>query len=406
MGETANTLPALDLLIGAVIVFAIVLKTGFERIGVPALVGFIGLGFVLRIADQSWDFISEPGHVVFEFLGRIGVITLLFKVGLESDLRGLLDKLPRAAPIWIATVALSGFLGYWLAHHWLGVALVPSLFVATALTATSVAVSAEIWREAGALKSSNGELLLDAAELDDITAVALMALLFGIAPSLQAGDGLPSAQVLAEVGMVFAIKAILFGGFCLVFARYAERRIVRFIRAAAPPGPILIVTGIGIVIAGAAGQLGFSLAIGALFAGLVFSRDPEVVRMETLFGPIHELFMPFFFVAIGLSIDPQSLLAASALGGLLLVAAVLGKVVGAGGPALFTAGWSGATLIGISMVPRAEIALVVAREGQRLGGSAFPPEVYSALVLVAAATCILAPITVRALLRRWPQDGQ
>ena len=101
--------------------------------------------------------------------------------------------------------------------------------------------------------------------------------------------------------MVFAIKAILFGGFCLVFARYAERRIVRFIRAAAPPGPILIVTGIGIVIAGTAGQLGFSLAIGALFAGLVFSRDPEVVRMETLFGPIHELFMPFFFVAIGLS---------------------------------------------------------------------------------------------------------
>jgi len=399
---------ALDLLIGAVIVFAIVLKTGFERLGVPSLVGFIGLGFGLRIADQSWDVISHQGDVVFEFLGRIGVITLLFKVGLESNFHGLVNKLPRAAPIWIVNVALSGILAFWFAHHVFEVALVPSLFVATALTATSVAVTAENWREAGALNSSNGELLLDVAGVDDISAVAFMAFLFAAVPYLQTGDGLSLVGLLAEVAALFALKAVAFGALCLLFARYAEGRIVRFVRStpAPAPSPILLVAGIGIIIAGIAGLLGFSLAVGALFAGLVFSRDPQVVRMETLFLPIHEFFMPFFFIGIGLSMDPQSLASASALGGLLLVAVVLGKAVGAGAPALLTAGWSGAALIGISMVPIAEIALVVAHEGQRLGDSGFPPEVYSALVLVVAVTCTLAPITVRALLRRWPQAGQ
>lgn len=406
MGESAVTLPALELLVGAVIVLAIFLKAGFERIGVPALVGFIALGLVLRLADQTWDLFAEHGLAVFEFLGRIGVITLLFKVGLESNFHGLLSKLPRAAPIWIANVALSGVLAFWFAYHLFEVALIPSLFVATALTATSVAVAAETWREAGALDSSNGELLLDVAGVDDISAVALMAFLFAAVPALQAGDGL-SLVGLAEVGAIFTLKAVAFGALCLLFARYAEVRIVRFMRTApAPaPGPILLVAGIGIIIAGIAGQLGFSLAVGALFAGLVFSRDPSVVRMEALFVPIHEFFMPFFFIGIGLSMDPQSLVSASALGGMLLVAVVVGKAVGAGAPALFTTGWSGAAVIGISMVPIAEIALVVAREGQRLGGRAFPSEVYSALVLVVVATCTLAPIAVRTLLRRWPQDG-
>ena len=405
MGETADTLPALDLLIGAVIIVAIVLKTGFERVGVPALVGFIALGFLLRVADDHWGLISDQGQVVFEFLGSIGIITLLFQVGLDSDFRGLVEKLPRASPIWIANVALSGLLAYWLAHDLFGVALIPSLFVAAALTATSVAVSVEVWREAHALGSPNGELLLDVAELDDITAVAFMAFLFAILPALQTGDGSSLAGILAEAGVIFVVKAVAFGAFCLIFARYAERPIVKFIKAAPMPGPILLVAGIGILIAGVAGLLGFSLAIGALFGGLVFSRDPDVVRMETLFEPIHEFFMPFFFIGVGLSMDPQSLLSATALGGVLLVAAILGKLVGAGGPAVFTAGWSGAVLIGISMVPRAEIALLIAREGQKLGDWAVPPEVYSAVVLVATVTCALVPIAVRQMLRRWPQKA-
>ena len=111
------------------------------------------------------------------------------------------------------------------------------------------------------------------AELDDITAVAFLALIFAILPALQTGNESSLAGILVEAGVIFVVKAVAFGALCLILARYAERPIVKFIKGARAPGPILLVAGIGILIAGVAGLFGFSLAIGALFAGLVFSRD-------------------------------------------------------------------------------------------------------------------------------------
>jgi len=403
--ETVETLPPLDLMIGVVIVLAILFKAAFERSGLPALVGFIALGLLLNVTDDAWRIISADGRVVLEFLGRIGVVVILFRVGLESDFPGLVRKLPRATPIWISNVVLSGVPAYWVAHHWLGVALIPSLFIAIALTATSIAVTVEVWAEAGAITSANGELMLDVAELDDISAVALMALLLALVPVLNGEADGTITEILVGAGATFLVKAFIFGAFCLMFARYAERHIARFIKATEPPYGILFVAGIGIAIAAFAALLGFTLAIGALFAGLVFSRDPDVVRMETAFEPLHDFFMPFFFIAVGMSMAPQSLASASVLGAVLLVVAILGKVIGAGLPALFTAGGTGALLIGISMVPRAEIALIVARQGRDLGDWALTAEAYSALVLIVAVTCTLAPAMVRALLRRWPQKG-
>lgn len=401
--ENAHTLPLLDLLIGALIVLAILFRTAFVRVGLPALAGFIALGLLLRIADDTVNLVSADGRVVLEFLGRIGVVTILFRVGLESDLPGLVKKLPRAMPIWLSNVVVSGVPGYWVAHHWLGMALIPSLFIAIALTATSIAVTAEIWSDAGAIGSANGELLLDVAELDDISAIALLALLVAVVPVLNGGTEATITGALVGAAGAFLVKAFIFGGFCLMFARHAGHRIAPLIKALKPPGGILLVAGIGIIIAASASQFGFSLAIGALFAGLVFSRNPDVVLMEASFEPVHDFFMPFFFITVGLTMDPQSLASASILGLVLLTVAILGKVIGAGVPAYFTAGWSGAVLIGISMVPRAEIALVIARQGRDMGEWALTSEGYSALVLIVAVTSTLVPAVVRVLLRRWPQ---
>ena len=146
------------------------------------------------------------------------------------------------------------------------------------------------------------------------------------------------------------------------------------------------------------------MAIGALFAGLIFSRDPEAVKLETSFLPLHALFAPFFFIAIGLRIDPNSLGSAMGIGGALFVVAVLGKIIGAGGPALMTTGLAGATLIGISMVPRAEIAMVIAQQGRDLGDWAMPPEVYSSLAMISIVTCIISPFGIRWIIRKFPQS--
>ena len=405
MSTIIETQPLFDLMVGGLIVSAILLKTWFDRIGVPALVGLLVLGLLIRIADDKWALISVQSTAIFDFLARIGVVVLLFKVGLECNPYALVSKLRQAVPIWVGNVALSGLGGYLVAAYGLGLPQVPSLFIAIALTATTVAVSAAVWEEAGALNSVNGALLLDVAELDDVSAIFLMALLIAVVPVLETAGLQPIMAAMLDIGWAFIVKTVVFGAGCLGFAMFVERRVTRLIRKAGPPDAILVVVGIGIVIASVAATLGLSLAIGALFAGLVFSRDPRVVHMNTLFRPIHDLFTPFFFISIGMAIEPSSLGSASLVGGVLLGVAVLGKLIGAGLPAWPLVGWRGATLIGVSMVPRAEIAMIVVHQGHRLGPQALPPDAYGAMALIVAVTCVVAPIMIRILLQRWPQEA-
>ncbi len=395
-----HSIHVFELVVGILIVVAMFLRVWFGRLGVPSLIGFILLGFVVRLLDTALPFLTDVSLHVLEFLASTGVFILLFRVGLDSNLHGLIEKLPRAAPIWVGNVVLSGLPAYLLCRWGFDLALVPSIFVSVAMTATSIAVSAEIWRDAGALDSPDGETLIDVAQLDDVSGVALMTLALAVAPALYFGDNGSPVELAFEVFVVFLAKAALFGGFCLLIARYAERRIVIALSGTDEPASALILIGVGLIIAAVASLFGFSIAIGAFFAGLIFSRDPEAVRLETGFMPLHAFFVPFFFIAIGFRIDPATLGLALVFGGFLLIVAVLGKVIGASVPALMTTSSTGALLIGVSMVPRAEIAMVVGQQASDLGEWAMPPEVFSGIAIVSLVTCLVSPFVVRALLKR------
>jgi Kef-type K+ transport system membrane component KefB len=399
MGDS-HAIYVFELVLGVLIIAAMFLRLWLGRLGAPSLVGFIILGFVVRLIDTAIPFLSEASLHILEFLATTGIFILLFRVGLDSNLHGLISKLPRAAPIWIGNVALSGLPAYLVCDWWLGLALAPSIFVAVALTATSIAISTEMWRETGALDSDDGETLLDVAELDDLSGVALLALALALAPALHFGDSAPLHTIVTEVALVFVIKVSLFGALCVLVARYGEKRLVAMLHSAGGPSSALILIGVGLIIAAIASLLGFSIAIGAFFAGLIFSRDPEAVRLETAFVSLRVFFVPFFFIAIGFHIEPQSIVSAIGIGGVLVVVAVLGKIVGAGLPALLTTGGSGALLIGVSMVPRAEIAMVIGQQARELGDWAMPPEVYSGIALVSLVTWLATPFAVRALLKR------
>jgi Kef-type K+ transport system membrane component KefB len=396
-----ENLPLLILLIGATVVAAIFLRGVCRRIGVPALVGYMLLGVAVRFLDVNGNLLSGEVIAVYEFLGGIGVITLLFRVGIEADARDMLGQFRRAAWVWLGNVAASGLAGFATAYYLLGISLIPSLFAGVALTATSLGICLGVWREAGRLHTPSGALLTDVAELDDVSGVVLMILLVSIAPILVLGNG-DVLGAFAQAGLGVFIKVIGFAAVCIAFAYYLERPITAFFERLEPsPNPMIPIAGMALVIAAVAGWLGFSLAVGALFAGMIFSREKAAAQVDEAFSPLYDFFSPFFFVSIGLLFEPTLLVAGLAIGVPLLVAGILGKIVGTVLPALSMTSLMGGLVLGASMVPRAEIALVIAFEGRRLGDWAMPPELFSAIVVVSLVTSLVTPIIVARLLTVW-----
>lgn len=406
MGEfSTDEMAVLIGAVGVLVVLAVLIKAALQRLSVPPLVGYLALGFGVRVLAEHAGVPCPAGVEMLHVLGKLGVIALLFRVGLESDLEGLLRQLRSASFIWAGNVLISGLAGYAASRWLLGLDLFPSIAVAVAMVATSVGIPSRTWQEADALDTPDGERFLDVAEMDDISGVVLMALLFALTPILISGGGEGSQvawpTLLAWTTGQFALKLGLFVLVCWLFSRYLEKRYTDFFRRLEPaPDPMLVVVGTGIFVAAVAAWLGFSVAIGAFLAGLVFSRDPKRVQVDASLQSLYELLSPFFFVSVGLMIAPGALWMGATLGGVLLVAAIIGKLVGASLPALACTSRAGALVIGVSMVPRAEIAMIVMQKARSVTGGV-SETVYASMVLVCAATSVAAPIVLAVLLDRW-----
>jgi Kef-type K+ transport system membrane component KefB len=393
----------LILLVAVLIALSILAKGALEKLNVPPLIGFLVLGFLLRLADEQWQLLGEGGWII-DFLAHLGVMALLFHVGLGSNLKSLLRQLPCAGRLWISDICISSFLGFSAAYWILGLSWITSVIVAIALTATSVGVPVKIWQDKNALQSANGERFIDVAELDDISGVLLMAMLFAMLPAFHGSGGENvTFSMVAKITLSFLISLLGYGLLCFIFAQYIEHRLANALqRFESPPDRMLVVVGTGFAIAALAALLGFSVAIGAFFAGLAFSRDPHSVRIEASFNPLYELFTPFFFINIGRGIDPSALSGAAGLGAVLLVAAVAGKFIAITTPALAFTSLPAAATLGVSMIPRAEIAMLVMHRGLAHGPWAVSEKVYAGMVFVCALTCIGAPLLLQNMLTRWP----
>lgn len=383
------------LFMGIVTLLIVPVKALLGRFGIPALVGFILLGAILSFVNKEAAVLTPTFEGGIDFLAKLGIVALLFRAGLESDLKQMIKQLRNAVAVWVSNVTVSASLVFTVVYLWPGMGLIPALFAGIAASATSISVSIVVWEESGAIDTREGALLMDVAELDDLTALLLMSVLFAVAPILKTVPTNGVIFIALQTAVVEIAWFVIFCAGCYAFSRFAEHRFrLLFNRFDEKAGTIVFAAGTMLLIAAAADLMGFSIAVGALFAGLAFSEDPQSSRIDKAIEILVALFGPFFFLTIGLSLDLSQIGPALGLTALLIAAAVLGKLLGAGLPSAALLSHSSGMLIGASMIPRAEIFLIVMLQGLSLGPWAVPSELYTAAVLTSIATCLLGPVIV------------
>lgn len=383
-------------LVGVLMIFTLLVRGVFIRRFMPLMVIYIGVGTLLGWLNTQMPLLDQGSRHSLGLLAEAGLVLLVFKVGLESDLSGLLKQLPNASWIWLWNVLFSGAFGFAAAYYLVSFSLLTSIFVGVALTATSLGVTVTIWQDAKQLTTERGNLFVDVAELDDISSIVLMAILVALAPLLASGESIAMMDVGLTLVKVLSIL-ILFVSACWVFSVYLEKRLTQFVeRYETRHEPMVLMLSIGFIIAALAEVSGLSLAVGAFLAGLAFSRDTAAAKERVVFNGLYLVFTPFFFIGLGLHIDLTAFSSAFWPGVVLLAAAIAGKMLGACLPAYRRLGGYGALLIGVSMIPRAEIAMVIMQKALEAGAD---PRAFTAMMVVTVGTVLLTSLTLPWLMR-------
>ncbi len=328
---------------------------------------------------------KEAVTVVFDVIALLGVIILLFFVGLETRLSELLEVGGRAATVGVLGIIFPFILGFaliWGTDPFASDDLeIEAAFVATAMVATSVGITARVLGDLGALGTREARIILGAAVVDDILALLMLSVVSGL--------GEDSFDVL-ELGLT-AVVAVAF----VVFAALVGTRVIRqysihLERLKIRNAPFLVAMIVMLGLSALAGIIGLAAIIGAFLAGMMLAEAKERFNLEQQALPIYEFLVPFFFVIIGTKVDPGAFtdptVLAVALG--VTALAVVGKLMGGGLASLGLPGRS-AAIIGTGMVPRGEVGLVVASIGAGIG--IITDDMFSVVVFMSIATTILAP---------------
>jgi Kef-type K+ transport system membrane component KefB len=318
-------------------------------------------------------------------LAQLGSVVLLFVAGLETNLRTFLRFGVSATVVAVGGVVLPFFLGVvgaiatGLAE---GMDDPHALFMGAILTATSVGITARVLGDIGKLDTPEGVTILGAAVIDDVLGILALALVVGIA----SGEGTSALDLGLTAGKAIGAWLLLTAAF-VAFATLISR-LATFLR----------VEGAGLAIALSAGLIGAYLAelaglaliIGAYSAGLALSTTHLKTHLEKEIRVVYSVFVPIFFVVTGMLVDLDVMRAAAVVGVVLTALASVGKIAGSGATALLS-GFNrlGALRVGVGMLPRGEVALVIAGAGLTAG--IITQEVFAAAVFVAVGTTVLAP---------------
>jgi len=388
-----------DLLL--ILVSARILSELVSHFGSPGVIGELAAGIIIGPSILGLVEINT----VIELLGQIGVILLLFEVGLETDMNRMMETGRKSF-----IVALGGFVGPFVASFLVSYLLfrqplLVSLFIGGTLTATSIGITARTLLDIGKQNSKEGQITLGAAVLDDILGVVLLALLYEFSVSGEV-NWINTLNVLIFVALFFLLAPILARSFSSIVHRWHMHK----------PSPGLIpgtIVSLVLFFAWIAHAMGAPEILGGFAAGLALSRRfflPFGLSLQTdhdfanqikqEMTPIVQLFTPMFFVSVGLSMDLREVDWGSLFFWMftiiMLGIAIFSKYLGA---MFINEPWPRRIMVGMAMVPRGEVGLIFA--GLGVAGNIFSNDIYTAIIMVITYTTLLSPFWIKLYYRRY-----
>lgn len=395
----------------------------FERLGLPAVLGELVGGVLLGnliLVNPDWSFfeplrllpIQEHWAVVIDSLARLGVIILLFEVGLESTVKGMLGVGGSSLLVAVLGVVAPFILGFGVS--WLFVREIPAelarvvpasfslnyihLFMGAVLCATSVGITARVFKDLRKLQMKEAQITLGAAVIDDVLGLLILAVVSGIVAAAESGQPLDVLAVLRLMGM-----AILFLGGSLALGIYLIPRTMKQLARLRTAGVMLIsALLLAFFFSYLADAAGLAAIVGAFAAGLLleevhFRGFREKIQIEQLLRPVATFLVPVFFVLMGIQVRLETFADLSVLGvavGLTLAAIAGKQICGLG---VLEKGLDRLS-VGVGMIPRGEVGLIFAGIGKSL--KVIDDATFSAVVIMVIITTLITPPILKLTLGR------
>ncbi|MGH7570400.1 MAG: cation:proton antiporter [Gemmatimonadota bacterium] len=374
----------------------------FERIGQPAVLGELVAGVLVGASVLGLVPVdpADPYGAMVHVLAEIGVVILLFEIGLETDLREMFQVGSAALTVAVVGVVLPFLFGYLFWHYYEGGASLTAIFVGATLTATSVGITARVLTDLGKINTSEARIIIGAAVIDDILGLLILAVVEGLAAT-------GSVSVLG-VARLFGL-AVGFLAVAMAIGLYTAPWIFELVNRMRVRGVLVTFALVfALMLAFLADGVGLAPIVGSFAAGLILSRTNQFDTIVEQIKPVAHVFTPIFFVSIGAAVDvtildprvPENQEILIVAAGLFVIA-VLGKVA-----AGFAIPWRKdlhRLAIGVGMIPRGEVGLIFAQIG--LLGGVLTRDVFSALLIMVMATTLITPPFLKILFERGPRGG-
>ncbi len=387
------------------LVTAKALGAAAERVGQPAVLGELVAGVLLGGSVLGVVPTDGTAAELVRVFAELGVLLLLFEIGLETDLKEMFRVGPASLAVAAVGVAVPFALGcaYWtlLPHPAIPSAdrTVSGIFIGATLTATSVGITARVLSDLRRMSTVEARIIIGAAVIDDVLGLVILSVVSGLAAG--------AAVSLLGIARTLAV-AVGFLGVAVVLGRYFMPRLLDVVvRLQVRNVLIVFAVAFALGLAALASLAGSALIIGAFAAGIILSGTNQFDTIEREVRPIASVVAPIFFVSVGASVDLSLLSPATAesratrvVAGALILIAIVGKLA---------AGWAAPwtrfrrLIVGVGMVPRGEVGLIFADIGRRSG--VLSDAVFGAVLLMVMVTTFVAPPALKALFARVGEEA-